>query len=99
MRIDKHWLVYNSYMGQINCQCQYLPQEDMVSLKSTATHHLFPEESKEEVETSSISTKLTLKNKSNFIDIRLREGSSITYGTTDDCQQKALNINSNSFKI
>jgi hypothetical protein len=84
-------------MGQINCQCQYVPQEETGTLRKNSSQHsnIYTQET----EVAAIFTKVTLRNKNNIIDIKMKEGASLDFGTSDDCDHRPAHLNGNSYKM
>ena len=81
-------------MGQINCQCQeVLEQEIQGKGKNSYTLTFSPEKQEQES-----FTKITLSNSYTSISIVLSE-EGMTFGTSPDCQQSLNTVPGNSFKI
>jgi hypothetical protein len=53
-------------MGQINCQCQYLPQEELPRSQATLAHD------EEITARTAVYVQLTLRGKSGIMEVRLK---------------------------
>lgn len=83
-------------MGQINCQCQYIPNEEFDSFKRNNSLHNLPSRA---LEPHTQVTRMTLKNGPRSIHIRLGEYSRSTFGSSEECEQRPEHLNGNSFKL
>lgn len=71
-------LIIIDWMGQINCQCQYIPTEEFDPFKRNHSLHNIPSRA---LEPRTQVTRMTLKNGPMTIDIRLGEYSRSTFGS------------------
>jgi hypothetical protein len=84
------------WMGQINCQCQYIPSDEFDSFKRANSLHNLPSRA---LEPRTQVTRMTLKNGPRNIDIRLGDYSRSTFGSGEECEQRPEHLNGNSFKL